>query len=339
MIRFRRWRAWASKRWRFRFDGGDEQVPEIRGWAAGQAHLMRDVDETGPPGPEFGAEWSLGDPWHLAVKVYLGDTMMGDCDASNVTLQVAVPFAQFFLSACKVVPSWLLPGDRIIPGTGRNPPWSDRTIYDRTTGRVIGFTVHDGSIWLSFWERGDDSWRKDDPWWWGVQSVDPIELLFGRVKTERIAEDQLGEVEVPMPEGVYKAKAERIRYRTKRSWWPAKHWWRISLDEFVSPAEPVESIDLLADGVVNQCKLEPFAQGKAIPYPGKGENSWDCGMDGCFSMSSPAGVGLPEAIGNLVASVLRTRRKRTGSMAWRPELQEVKDNGGVVGAEGVKEQA
>lgn len=309
MRRIGRWRAWASKRWRFRPGGGDETVPGIRGWSAGRAHLIRDMDETGPPGPEFSTEWTLGDPWRFALEISLGPTIFADGDPRNVTIQFAIPFVQVFLSGNRVLPSWLLPGDRIIPGSGRRPPWAKgKTIYDRTTGREIGFSCHDGSIWISVWRRGDGSWRKKDPWWWGIQSFDPVALLIGESETRRVGEDDLGEVEIPMPEGVYKGKATRTRYVTKRRWWPAKHWSRITLEDFVSP--------LKEDG-----DREPFAEGKAIPYPGKGENSWDCGMDGCFSQSAPAGIELPEAIGQLTASVLRTRLKRTGSMFWKPELE------------------
>jgi hypothetical protein len=53
-----------------------------------------------------------------------------------------------------------------------------------------------------------------------------------------------------------------------------------------------------------------------IPFPGKGENSWDCGEDATHSMTCNA-TNEQEAVAKLVASVLNDRY-RHGGKNWRP---------------------
>jgi hypothetical protein len=46
-----------------------------------------------------------------------------------------------------------------------------------------------------------------------------------------------------------------------------------------------------------------------IPHEGKGENSWDCGMDGLFGCS---GATVAEAIANAVRHTQRDRERYGG---------------------------
>lgn len=55
-----------------------------------------------------------------------------------------------------------------------------------------------------------------------------------------------------------------------------------------------------------------------IGFPGKGENAWDCGDDAIFAMSCPAETP-EEAVGKVVASVLRNRRNYGGSYTFEPQ--------------------
>ena len=269
--------------------GWRKPIEGWRGWLHGRAWLCRDFATN--KSKEFRISWDLGDPWGLAAKIYLGPTIMADGDPSCVCVHLGLPFLKLYLSTEQVVPEWLLPGNHPVPG-GRK--------YERTPGREVGFSTHDGKVWVSVWERGDGSWRRSDPWWSKVQALDPRNLLGPETRTSE--DEPLGTVEIPMPEGVYQAKAS-IRRVTVRRWHFKSTWWRINFDEFEGP------------------------QGQSsIPFPGKGENSWDCGMDGCHGMSVPAGLELPEAIGYLVGSILRTRLKRTGKISWQPSEDATQDD-------------
>lgn len=116
----------------------------------------------------------------------------------------------------------------------------------------------------------------------------PADRLFGRQEmTETVLRE--GTVMVPMPEGEYPAtyKETRMAWQRPRLPWPSRTREQVTLDLEVP-----------------------------IPFPGKGENSWDCEDDAIFSSSG--GRSVPDAVGDLVASVLR-RRMQYGGMGWTPD--------------------
>src|SRR5690606_38230523 len=55
--------------------------------------------------------------------------------------------------------------------------------------------------------------------------------------------------------------------------------------------------------------------GEPIPHQGKGENSWDCGVDGTYSYTAPA-ESIADGVGGLVGSVLSTRIRYGGWRDW-----------------------
>jgi hypothetical protein len=57
-----------------------------------------------------------------------------------------------------------------------------------------------------------------------------------------------------------------------------------------------------------------------VPVPGKGENSWDCGEDALYSLSTTAAT-IDEAIEKFKASVMKTR-ERYGGKDWMPMKAE-----------------
>lgn len=135
------------------------------------------------------------------------------------------------------------------------------------------------------WVNGDDwplrSWR------YRLLSVE--EMAFGRPKTtDRVV--ATGETAVPMPEGAYTATWQRIEYTTRWRRWPRpKVWHRWQID--------IEG---------------------GIPFPGKGENSWDVGDDATYSYSASALTpSLEAAVADLVRSVMEDRR-RYGGPDWKP---------------------
>mgnify|MGYP000629700480 FL=1 len=151
---------------------------------------------------------------------------------------------------------------------------------------------HDGCFWLEHpWVR-QDGWCRSDPWWRKQIVLRVADWLLGRTRFEGVKDAEV-ECLVPMPEGCYMAKAKRETCAWRRRWyWPALRQVRWTID--------------IPGG---------------IPFAGKGENSWDCGDDGLWGLSGPGMDTLPNAIGAVVASVLRSRdrrgldSKRTGAAA------------------------
>ena len=71
--------------------------------------------------------------------------------------------------------------------------------------RSIGLRVHDAGLWWDLWRREMVSSSTDPKWMHGV--IKPLDFVFGGEDiTKRVVGTQ--DVEIPMPEGVYKAKAE-----------------------------------------------------------------------------------------------------------------------------------
>lgn len=151
--------------------------------------------------------------------------------------------------------------------------WGD---YEGEHGRwEVGWS--DGALRIEHpWVR-PDGWCRSDPWWKHAIRLPIVDWLLGREEcTTR--ESQPVDVFVPMPEGSYRAVATAVTHVLTRRW----YW----------PSRRRESVWLGIPG--------------GIPHSGKGENSYDCGDDGLWAIG---GDTIDEAIGNAVASVLRSRRR------------------------------
>ena len=148
------------------------------------------------------------------------------------------------------------------------------------------FAMSDGRIRLTL--GGDPmSWSRADPWWWHW-SVDPAEVLFGKMQHSETVVSRTASV-VPMPEGSYPCvvvmKAERWQ-RTRLPW---------------------------ASHTTTRAHVEIP---KGVPVPGKGENSWDIDDDAIFSQTAPAKT-IEEGIAHVVESALKSRRRYGGSVNWQ----------------------
>jgi hypothetical protein len=160
---------------------------------------------------------------------------------------------------------------------------------DQTYGnpRNIGLSVHDGALWWDVWADTME-WRHNDPKW-QHGAWHPIDTLLGRNEVTWIEREKIA-VTIPMPEGPYRGEVEVKDRIDKRPRWFA----RVSQDCWLT----------IPGG---------------IPHPGKGENSWDCGMDGLFGCG---GDTVERAIGHAVESVLRSRERYAGSRDWMPPKAE-----------------
>lgn len=152
--------------------------------------------------------------------------------------------------------------------------------------RETEWRIHSNALWWSVWAP-EGSWHSKCPKW-RHGSWHP--LGHGRRMSEELIKTE--EVEVPMPERTYRATA--------------------TLSKCTSG---YERLPRLFDREWFGVEIKMHA-GEQIPHPGKGENSWDCGEDATYSMSTAA-RSIEEGIGQLVGSVLRSRR-RHGGRSWRP---------------------
>ena len=214
--------------------------------------------------------------WVFSVAA--GPTHMNDGDRARVHLHVALPLlGQVFLSF-------------------RGDP-----IPELESGHEFEVRLEPPTVSLMLHGDGSGDWRRSDPWWKSGLRIDLLDLFLGREESFS-KRRSLGWVDVPMTEGVYRAKVYRVTYSSFR------------------PLAPFVSRHTLYD--FRRFK-GPHGR-KSIPYPGKGEDSWNCGMDGVFGCSIPATGSLQDAIGAVVASVLETRLERTGDAGWKPPVEKSK---------------
>lgn len=110
----------------------------------------------------------------------------------------------------------------------------------------------------------------------------PRDTFFGRtVYSEKLIEER--DVLIPMPEGAYAGHAELKLASWRRPRWP---WWPFSSE-------------------LMRCHIEvPIG----IPHEGKGDNSWDCGEDGIWGQTAPAG-SIEEGVAGLVEASLKARHR------------------------------
>jgi hypothetical protein len=154
--------------------------------------------------------------------------------------------------------------------------------YGPSHFEIIGFRIHDDTVWFDLWHDAD-CWSSKDAKWKRIH-VNVPDFLFGRHKhAERTLEEH--DVLIPMPEGGYPAHVKVSQATWKRPRWP----------------KPI---------IRTTYNIEMKIP---IPHQGKGENSWDCGEDAAYGFSCCAD-SLEHAISKLTMSVLNDRKKYDGNM-------------------------
>jgi hypothetical protein len=153
---------------------------------------------------------------------------------------------------------------------GKMPQWLCPKGYE---GKQTGIRIFDWAVWIEVWQN-EHSWKRGD-WTW---SWHPLDTLLGRTSySERDVET--AQAQVAFPEKTYNLSIRFFESTWKRPRWFANRLVRAD----ITPSVP-------------------------IPEPGKGENSWDCGDDGCYSLITPADT-VGKAIGAIYDTVMRERRK------------------------------
>lgn len=154
---------------------------------------------------------------------------------------------------------------------------------------VVSFWWFESTFWWDIWHDAD-SWSSRDPRW-RSSSVCPADVLLGRHEYQSKVLS-VHDAVIPMPEGPYPAVATL----TEDSWTRSRFSW---------PAK-----------VLRRATVEMKIP---IPHQGKGENSWDCGVDATHSLTCPA-ENIEDAVGQMVQAVLKWRRQYDGNaMAQYPD--------------------
>ena len=157
-------------------------------------------------------------------------------------------------------------------------------------GREIKVYWNELALWWTLWGDPMKS-RSKDPWYVRMHCWDLRDILFGRSKysSRTIREER---VIIPMPEGGYPALVKINDDTWKRPRWPFP---RKMIRASVIPDKP-------------------------IPFPGKGESSWNCGEDAMYSLYGPYDNSLKAAIA-ATESVMRDRLKYGAGWNYRPEMK------------------
>ncbi len=158
--------------------------------------------------------------------------------------------------------------------------------------REVEVAIHNGAIWWHLWTDPNE-WSSRTPKW-RHGNFNFLNFFLGRHQYEsRVIEER--DVLVPMPEGTYSAKATLEECTWSRPRWFSKRMKRVIFE--------------IPDG---------------IPHAGKGENSWDCGDDATYGLTTGECSSIPEGIGMLVGSCLRTRVQHGGwgDFNWQREAAE-----------------
>ncbi len=155
--------------------------------------------------------------------------------------------------------------------------------------REVEISAHSGAIWWHLWTPPYEWSSKTPRWRQGNFNV--VDFLLGRQRYERRTIEER-DVLVPMPEGTYQANAKLEEFIWSRPRWFTKRLKRVS-----------------------------FEIPSGIPHAGKGENSWDCGDDATFGLTTGECKSIPEGIGVLVGSCLRDRVRYGGweDYTWKRE--------------------
>lgn len=215
--------------------------------------------------------WYFGGKWCLAhINIGAGDSNR------DLNFCIGIPFVGLFgINFERLLPEWLTDGEMtksyLHPGE----------MFRMPIERQIGFSIHNGTIWISLWENPMGSSRKD-AWWWEFNWC-PADTFLGDTKySKRILSETKSAVW--LPEAIYPVKVTIFESTWKRPRWPfAKKMIR--------------------------AEVEPIDQEHGIPsHAGKGENSYDLDDDALFSITLHAETPA-EAVKRTADSILRDRKK------------------------------
>lgn len=151
--------------------------------------------------------------------------------------------------------------------------------------RQTNIRFSDGDVRVALFER-EHEWNSRDPWWVRGIRFRIGEWIFGKTRHRVVRTEGPMDILVCMPEAQYRGTVE------------------IKDEEWVSRFSTKR---------VRRAHVE---MQDPVPFPGKGENAWDCGEDATHSMTCVAD-NWEDAIAEMTRTVLKSRR-RHGGRNWRP---------------------
>lgn len=164
------------------------------------------------------------------------------------------------------------------------PQWRKGLPFNHQA-REFSLRIFDGALWIVLWEN-PDGWSRDSRQW----TIRPMDILFGKMKLDKVLLSEPLDDVLQMPEKAYDITVEVWRYTY---WRPRLPFWR----------DVIQRISI-------ECE-------EGIPFPGKGENSWDLDDDASFSFSGPA-QSIADAVAKWKALIIRDR-VRYGGLEWEPD--------------------
>lgn len=213
---------------------------------------------------DYHAEWCVPSR-RLSVKLELNHQF-----ETAIGLKVSLWFFSIYLSTKnRRIYEWLEPKTR-------------RRGQEFSSGRTIGLSFSEGTLWVELWSDPNE-WSSEDPWWWQF-NINLKDIIFGKAKhIKRIIKK--GGAEIEMPEGIYPANFEISKQTWKRPRW------------FTKASETIW-----------------FDLPVGIPRQGKGENFWDCGMTATTGIGFLWKGSIVTATKEVALTMLKDRQ-RYGSLS------------------------
>ena len=162
----------------------------------------------------------------------------------------------------------------------------------RTASRELSINFHHNSMWWTLWLTPHE-WNSSIPKW-RSGSIDFLDLLRGKEKVTR-KEKEINNDILDMTEGKYHFRVKEIERKKEYSRWYTNIFKRYDF-EFGYEDEN-----------------NNFIETPIIKW-GKGENSWDCGMDGTYSFSIPVNNRTYQELKEYVKDSILKERKRRGEI-------------------------
>lgn len=160
-----------------------------------------------------------------------------------------------------------------------------------------GFYFHTWALWIRPFvpDMVDYDSKSGKPWYAHTRVLHLRELVLGERKHRHEILGEWQPVVIPMIEGAYPG---RVRFERRTWYWKRFPWFNRIVQDYTE-----------------------FESDRGIPHPGKGENLWDCGMDGLFGCRS-TGHDIEKCIGHVVSVVLGYRKRYAGRREWIPSKEE-----------------
>jgi hypothetical protein len=246
--------------------------------------------------------------WHLnesgnkdiSVEVCSSPSFGWGLDVSGDEGSVLIYFwfiFKFYIGFNRIFPEWIYPiefnsyTNRDKDPNNKNLKGKARcrdTGWLRSGSRELSIRFFEYAMWWNIW-RDDSSWDSTVPKW-RHGSFHPGRIIRGNDKVSSNVIDKF-HAQIKMPEGIYMAEVEEIKYIRTYQRWFSKRWKRFDF-KFGYHDDDNNWIDT------------------PVLHWGKGSESYNCGMDGTYSISLGSQItDRSLAVSQVLMSCLKYRSK------------------------------